>query len=277
MKAVEKGVTGDSDIFFYNASENSKELFFYLLCFGHFYCNGNYTVARTAYNSYLLFYVKNGKIMLESETGIYAVAEGSVCLVNCYNPHKYYALSDSEFYWFHFDGVMAQKYYQIILDINKNMITVINPNTFERCFDKFKTKPNSTVVYEAIVSKYITNLLTEIIVNTASDDKSDKNSYVEDIIDYVTEHLSDDLNIKGLAKRVSLSEHHLIRLFKKETGQTPHSYILSARLNFSKYMLETTDLSVKEICYLSGFNHESCFISAFKKSYLLSPMMYRNR
>ncbi len=60
MKVYQEGVLPESDIYFHTCSSQAKELFFYLLCTGKYFCNERYYVDRQAYDSYLILYVKKG-------------------------------------------------------------------------------------------------------------------------------------------------------------------------------------------------------------------------
>jgi len=52
---------------------------------------------------------------------------------------------------------------------------------------------------------------------------------------------------------------------------TPGKWLLEKRLEYSRYLLETTDFSVDEICVVSGFENRSHFIRVFKTKYGITP------
>lgn len=80
---------------------------------------------------------------------------------------------------------------------------------------------------------------------------------------------------RQMAESANLSVDHFSRLFKKETGVSPHQYLKEARLNVARALLESSELSVKELSARSGFKDQSHFVRDFKKAYGLSPMQYR--
>ena len=63
--------------------------------------------------------------------------------------------------------------------------------------------------------------------------------------------------------------------FKREFGQlyntTPGKWLIEKRLEYSHYLLETTDLSLDDVCFESGFANRSHFIRVFKEKYKISP------
>jgi AraC-like DNA-binding protein len=274
MKATEKGVSQDSDISFYYPSERAKGLFFYLLCYGHFHCVKGYSVDRMNYDSFLFIYVKSGELEIETDAMQLKARAGQLCLLNCYMPHKYYTNSSCEMLWFHFDGILAEKYYELIRNADELFLAPVNANLIECCFQMFaRPETDGVLAYEASVSKYITNLFTELI----ADSNRKKIDHMDEIIEYISEHLTEDLSVRQLAEMASLSESRFAHVFKNATGHPPHLYIVDNRLNYAKYLLDTTDIPIKEIYLMSGFNSKSYFASAFKNRFDISPYDYRNK
>lgn len=65
------------------------------------------------------------------------------------------------------------------------------------------------------------------------------------------------------------------KLFKEEKGETFINFISDKRLEKSRQLLETTDLSIKEITADVGYNDQNYFSRIFKNKYGLSPKEYR--
>lgn len=62
---------------------------------------------------------------------------------------------------------------------------------------------------------------------------------------------------------------------KELTGHTPADYLLEARMQHAANKLLTTELSVAEIAYLSGFRKPSYFNQKFKERFQCTPSQYR--
>jgi AraC family transcriptional regulator len=82
--------------------------------------------------------------------------------------------------------------------------------------------------------------------------------------------------LQELAQLCRISEFHLMRNFKKSTGQTLHRYIELLRLESAKQMLADDRLSVKYIALRLGFNSPAYFSTAFRRLSGMSPTEYRN-
>ena len=131
-------------------------------------------------------------------------------------------------------------------------------------------------IKEPLISKYINDILTELLlVNSSNSRLANYTSLIEDVISYITDHLSDDLSIETLSSYAHLSTYYFIRVFKKETGLTPHEYITNARISSAKYLLTTTQLSISEISDKLGFSCSSAFCTVFKGKTGSTPNSYR--
>lgn len=63
---------------------------------------------------------------------------------------------------------------------------------------------------------------------------------LDEVFSYIHNHLTEDLSLARLEQEFYVSRHHLIREFKKRTGQTVHQYIIKARLELSRnYCVKT--------------------------------------
>lgn len=92
---------------------------------------------------------------------------------------------------------------------------------------------------------------------------TDANRHVKAACDHIAKNFTKDITVRDIADHLHITENHLIKLFKKELGQTPSRYILELRLIHARYLLQHSDQSVKEIAYLSGFNTPSYFAKCF--------------
>jgi len=82
-------------------------------------------------------------------------------------------------------------------------------------------------------------------------------------------------SVSELARGVRLSPAHLQRLFKEETGVHIRDLLVENRLRHAARLLSTTEMEVKEIAYLVGYQHHSSFVRAFQRRFHQSPKQYR--
>jgi len=95
------------------------------------------------------------------------------------------------------------------------------------------------------------------------------------LLDNIRQSLNEEWTISRMSSEVSLSTRTLIRRFKETTGEAPISWLTMERLNYSRELLETTDLTVERIVEASGFTTPELFRRHFKRHFQLSPLRYR--
>ena len=99
---------------------------------------------------------------------------------------------------------------------------------------------------------------------------SSSNKKMIDVIDYLNEHLTDDLSIDFLAETFYLSRYHLMHAFKEETGYTIGNYLSTKRLLLARDRIRQGE-PITNVCYECGFRNYSIFSRAYKKNFGCSP------
>ena len=94
-------------------------------------------------------------------------------------------------------------------------------------------------------------------------------------MDYIKAHYQEDLTLPQLAAEVNMSQYHFSRVFKKECGYSPYKYIMLIRMNQAMYLLQSTDLSVKQVAQAVGYHSQATFSTAFSSRSGLSPTKFR--
>ena len=86
---------------------------------------------------------------------------------------------------------------------------------------------------------------------------------------------ADDLSLADLARELGVSKYHLSYRFKKAVGVTFRSYVLRARIERAKGLLQDKHVSVTEVAFTVGFNDLARFDKLFKRHMGLTPSAYR--
>lgn len=277
MRPIDSGCRQNSNVYFYTASEQARNTFFYPLCVGHYFCTDEYFVQRDNYDSFLLIYVKKGEGYLETDGKRCRFHAEDVVLVDCYQPHIYATTTESELLWVHFDGATSREYVSAILSSSGPICSIKNLLSFEKDLNRLVLIISSgAAVNDALCSYYIVKILTDILLSESHPAKAENaHSMIEDVMSYITNNICSPLSLEDLASRAGLSQFYFTRLFKKETGHTPHEYIILCRINIAKFYLKSSAYSIKEICFNSGFSSESSFCSTFRKVCGITPSEYR--
>lgn len=115
--------------------------------------------------------------------------------------------------------------------------------------------------------------------NTTECASPQKNRYSEEIIEkakkIVLENFHKPITDEWVAEQVHLSRSHFRYLFKAVTGMPFMRFVTEVRLNQARKYLETTSLSVKEICARIGYTDTSGFSRAYKTYHGVPPVIHR--
>lgn len=97
------------------------------------------------------------------------------------------------------------------------------------------------------------------------------------VVNYILEHLADDLKLEKLAEIGNYSPFHFQKIFKQVSGETPKHFIIRMRLENSIHILVAHHHKlIGEIAMDSGFASSSTFARAFKTYFWISADELRN-
>jgi len=95
-------------------------------------------------------------------------------------------------------------------------------------------------------------------------------------IAYILAHLEHKLSLAELAAVAQISPAHFARLFKCVTGQTPHQYVITCRMERAKQLLTETTLPLHEVGARVGYADQSHFTALFRQYVATTPKAHRN-
>lgn len=105
---------------------------------------------------------------------------------------------------------------------------------------------------------------------------SSANSKMIAVIDYLNEHLTDDISIDTIADTFYLSRYYLMHSFKEETGYTIGTYLTAKRLMLARQLIDEGML-ITEACYACGFKNYSTFSRAYRKNFGCNPREHQSQ
>jgi AraC-like DNA-binding protein len=83
------------------------------------------------------------------------------------------------------------------------------------------------------------------------------------------------LSVEQLADAAGLSRAHFSREFRAAFGESPHTYLLTRRMERAAALLRNTDRSVADVCFSVGLQSVGSFTTSFKRTYGMTPTDYR--
>lgn len=97
------------------------------------------------------------------------------------------------------------------------------------------------------------------------------------LIDWMRDNLSAAHTVESLAERANMSARTFARRFQEQTGTTPLQWLLTARIDRARQLLEETDTAVDQTAFMTGFGSAVTFRSRFRRVVGLTPTEYRRR
>lgn len=92
---------------------------------------------------------------------------------------------------------------------------------------------------------------------------------------YIDTHYKEPLTLDILAREAHINKFYLSHAFKEEYGMSPINYMISRRIEESRYLLRETDMSMSQIARVLGFSSASYFSQSFRRAEAMSPNEYR--
>ncbi|XLS30767.1 BLUF domain-containing protein [Flavobacteriaceae bacterium M23B6Z8] len=99
---------------------------------------------------------------------------------------------------------------------------------------------------------------------------------MSDVSDYISRNLDTNLRVPKLAKMFGLTEKKLQLGCRYFYGESLGNLIRNIRMEKAKELIQTSDMTISEICYTVGFNNRSYFTKAFVSRYGIVPSKYKN-
>ena len=86
-----------------------------------------------------------------------------------------------------------------------------------------------------------------------------------------------DISLDDISREIDISPYYFSKIFKENTGENFIDYLTTLRIDKAKELLETTDMSMKELCGEVGYANPNYFSRIFKKIVGLSPTEYKDK
>jgi AraC family transcriptional regulator len=108
-----------------------------------------------------------------------------------------------------------------------------------------------------------------------SDEYGLPKSKLDKALDYIHDHLAEDVSLEAIAQYLGMSRFYFARLFKQSMGTTPHQYVLQQRIEKAKGLLKQKGGVIAEIALECGFADQHHFSKQFRHLTGITPKTYR--
>lgn len=265
----EQGIVKKRGIYFYSPSDFAKDHLFCVLWGGEYTCVPPYQIRRKGLELFLAFRILSGELYFEYEGKDFAAGEGDIILLDCRKVHYYYVKTLVSFQFFHFTGNCSQEYLELL---------------YEKSGARFHYKSGTGAVFAEILEELsrpqpeehrLSYLLHDLLGILAAKEPVSMDPCVAEAINYIQARYMEEISVEDIAEKASLSKYHFSRIFREQTGCSPHQYLISFRIRKARELIMETRLSIENIGLRCGFSSSSHFIRAFKKEMDFTPAAYR--
>lgn len=99
-------------------------------------------------------------------------------------------------------------------------------------------------------------------------------SKMQQVVDYIQDHLADDLTLGELARSVSMSVSHFRAQFKQSLGITPHQFLIQCRIERAKQLLTAGNLPINDVALSVGFADQSHLTRHMRRLLGITPRAF---
>lgn len=243
-------------------------------------------------------YFLKGSAKIQIGDRLIEAGVGDAVIVNPCETHCFlYVEPGTEYHIAMFNVKFFKSLFEQLLFVNKNsnkyllffdgkikfnrLLTNESSKTVVKLFFEEITKQNidSELPVISIIMYLLSTLLGNEIDVSVQESASEKIKEFQKIVpafNYISENLaSDQLTLEKLSSICNFHPNYFSRLFKSIMNVNVQTYINNLRINKAETLLLTTELKMKNIGELVGFDDESYFMRWFKKNKNVSPGRFR--
>ncbi len=123
--------------------------------------------------------------------------------------------------------------------------------------------------------KWARNRVYHIIQQVQEDKMQGESELIIKTKTFIREHYPENLTLEKLAKQIPINPNYLSHIFKVETGTNLMDYLVTVRIEKAKHLIESTQLSTKQIGIEVGYTDSNYFSRIFKKKTGVTPTDFR--
>ncbi len=265
--------------------------------YSHGVRGANSTLSFLHYDTDLIIeYYRKGDTDIHIEGNIYNISEGDVVMLNpdelhvtmrndgCYIEKIVLHVGDTLLHQFGGDRTV---FLDTIAKKTKGKGNVISADTVKKLHIDEKLEnslcyaKSNTMEAQILLTCTVVEILSQLSKLVQNGDDSNlntatSNNKVNQIIDYINRHYTEELTLDTLSDKFHFSKYYISHLFKDYVGVSPYDYLIVRRL-YNCNNLIRNNYTVKEACFMVGFNNYSNFYRLYKKHFKITPQEFKEQ
>lgn len=236
-------------------------------------------------NHYLIHFILKGQGFYQINGSIIPVKKGQAFLITPKIVTTYYADEKEpwSYAWIEFDGLKAAEY------LKRAGLSIENPIYTPRFKEIIGTLSAPEYLLHMLknhseTSLYLIShlyLLLDSLIKYSKKQAEERPStlkdfYMKEAVQYIKNHYTENISVEDMANWCNLNRTYFSKLFKDSLDITPQDFLIRYRMMKACELLSYTNISISEISASVGYPNALHFSRAFKKSYGVSPRLWRN-
>jgi AraC-like DNA-binding protein len=230
---------------------------------------------------HIIFYCMDGKGWVETKRGYFKVGPNQAFVLPSNEQHQYGADPEDPWsiYWIMFSGKLCED-----LSGMSAFRHYFKPQALlqpEKYIDLYEAMFSALSEGYSINNLRFANMNLLLIAMLFAQQDMDRHRKIKDtavkkVVDFMKANIGRKLTINQLARIAAYSPSHLYNLFRAHTGHSPLDYFIHLKMQCACKYLNNTDLRIKEIAPLVGYEDQYLFTRIFTKIMGTSPQKYRS-
>ncbi|MFB5674905.1 helix-turn-helix domain-containing protein [Paenibacillus terreus] len=230
-----------------------------------------------------MIYCISGSLKVWHEGTVTILMNNDMLFMNSNVPHSTQSITENRVLVLQFPGsFFANEQVTIQLNTQENHIEDAILSKLRRLLMDIYELHISKGEYDYILEQSRIIELKYMLVNHCSQAAdippqifSEKQQKIKTIMDFIKEHYTENISLAETARFCGYSEAYLSRMFHEYTGQTFTEYKQILGLEKAIDLLDTTNKSLTDISYETGFPNVKSFRKAFKEVMGKTPYEYK--
>lgn len=205
----------------------------------------------------------------------YELQPGDIYLLNPTDFHEFTINEETEIINVMIaDDIIDEKLLYGFLKSDKNVLYRLDEEEFTNIKFLLELAINEFNKGETGFYRYTKNIIECLFISLmrkndiySSSDNDIPDNAVHKALLYMHGHFRENPSMEDVAKLCGFNSSYFSALFHKTTLSTYKEYITNLKLEYAKKLALSSNLSVTEICFSSGFNSLSHFLREYKNKY----------
>ncbi|MEE0868089.1 MAG: AraC family transcriptional regulator [Clostridia bacterium] len=266
--------------------------------------NGITVCCPAHYHSYIeLIYCLCGKFKTWANNNQYYIFPGDLIVINSNDVHAIQSVSEEggEYIVLRFEPEILYESSHDIFEAKYTLPFIINNSSTQKVFpyseiystdipklmhNALSEYENADYGYELALRSDICRIFVWILrfwsrngiqFTEGTSISSEHIKAMQTVLEYIAGHYSEEISAESMAELANMSYSYFSRIFKQVMNKSFNDYLNYVRIIEAEKLLASTDKSITEIAYETGFSSSSYFIKIFDKYKGMPPGNFRKK